>query len=238
MESDQRQAFALIRPPGHHAETDRPMGFCLFNNVAVAAAHAIEKHGLSRVLIFDWDVHHGNGTEEIFYNRRDVLFVSMHQSPLYPGSGAVSDIGEGDGRGFSINIPLPEGQGDSEYLYTIKEIITPVARQYKPEMILISAGFDAHKNDPLGGMNISSRGFGALTFLFNELAHELCNGRLLMCLEGGYDLNGLAESVAASLDSMMGISSLQETDTPSSSTKQMIQRIKLELMPYWKALEK
>ena len=176
-------AFALVRPPGHHAETARAMGFCLFNNIAIAAEHALRHHDLKRILIIDWDVHHGNGTQEIFYSRGDVLFVSLHQYPFYPGTGALHETGEGEGKGSTINFPLPAGTGDETYIGIFSQIIAPIARAYQPELILVSAGFDAHESDPLGQMGVTTEGFAAMCTISRDLASELCDGRIALVLE-------------------------------------------------------
>jgi len=194
---ESRSAFALGRPPGHHAETARAMGFCLFNNVAVAAATALHQYGLKRVLVLDWDVHHGNGTQEIFYERDDVLFIDLHQHPLWPGTGGDDEQGRGKGEGFTVNFPLPAGTGNDIYLGIFRSIITPIARAYQPELILISAGFDAHEDDPLGEMDMTPEGYAGLCAIMHNLANELCNGRFVLSLEGGYGLDGLAASVLA-----------------------------------------
>jgi acetoin utilization deacetylase AcuC-like enzyme len=193
-----KQSFALVRPPGHHATPERGMGFCLFNNIAIAAAHALAR-GLSRVLIVDWDVHHGNGTQDAFYDTDQVLFVSLHQYPFYPGTGAVNETGRGKGEGYTINLPLSAGQRDETYLRLLDERILPAARQFRPELILVSAGFDAHAHDPLGGMRLTEQGFAAIAQRLVDLAADHCDGRLVALLEGGYDPVALARSVAAVL---------------------------------------
>jgi len=190
-------AFALVRPPGHHALRDQGMGFCLFNNVALAAQYAIEKHNLSRILIVDFDVHHGNGTQDAFYERSDVLYFSTHQYPHYPGTGHWKERGRGEGEGYTVNVPLPYGVGDEGYTQVFKEVLLPLARRYNPGLILVSAGYDAHWADPLAGMRLSTAGFYHLTTILVSLAEELCQGRLVLTLEGGYDLAALSHSVLA-----------------------------------------
>jgi acetoin utilization deacetylase AcuC-like enzyme len=196
-------AFGGLRPPGHHAERARAMGFCLFNNVAVAAAHALAEHGTERVLILDWDVHHGNGTEEIFYESGEVLYVSIHQSPLYPGTGAPSDVGRGEGEGFTINLPVAPGAGPEEYLSLVQHLVLPVAREWRPDLICISAGFDAHRDDPLAQCELDERAYAEMTASMRELAGELAVP-VLVCLEGGYALQALADSVVATLEALSG----------------------------------
>jgi acetoin utilization deacetylase AcuC-like enzyme len=188
-------AFAAVRPPGHHAERERAMGFCLFNNVAVAAAHALERHGLDRVLVVDWDVHHGNGTQDIFWSDGRVLFVSLHQFPFYPGSGRVEEVGEADGRGFTVNIPMPRGFGDDEWTAAFRRVVEPIAHRFEPQLVLVSAGFDAHANDPLGGMRVTERGFAAMADSLLSIAREHAQGHLIALLEGGYDLAALSACV-------------------------------------------
>lgn len=189
--------FALVRPPGHHALRDWGMGFCLFNNVALAAQYAIEKHSLSRILIADFDVHHGNGTQDAFYERDDVLYFSTHQYPHYPGTGHWKERGRGEGEGYTVNVPLPWGVGDEGYTQAFEEILLPLARRYCPELILVSAGYDAHWADPLANMRLTTTGFHRLTTILVSLAEELCQGRLVLTLEGGYDLGALSHSVLA-----------------------------------------
>ena len=191
-----RNAFCAVRPPGHHAEASMAMGFCLFNNIAVAARYLQANHGLAKVLIADWDVHHGNGTQAIFYPDPTVLYFSVHQYPHYPGTGAANETGEGAGAGATLNVPLPAGAGDAEFMAALEEQLTPAARQFQPDFILISAGFDAHIDDPLSGTRVTEAGFAAFTRLLCELADELCDGRLVSALEGGYNLRALARSVA------------------------------------------
>jgi acetoin utilization deacetylase AcuC-like enzyme len=194
--------FALIRPPGHHAEAGRAMGFCLFNNIAVAAEHLRQKHRLERIFILDWDLHHGNGTQHSFYDRRDVLYASTHQFPLYPGTGHGRETGQGEGMGYTINIPLMAGKGDGDYLAILDSLILPVILSYKPDFILVSAGFDLYADDPLGGMEVSVEGFGAMTRLLMEAASEVCRDRLLIILEGGYHIQGQAMGVEAVLNQL------------------------------------
>ena len=192
-----RSAFALVRPPGHHAEADRGMGFCLFNNIAVAAAHGVTALGCERVLIVDWDVHHGNGTQHTFYGRDDVLYFSSHRDPFYPGTGSLEEAGIGPGEGFTVNVPLPPGLGDDEFVSVYREILAPIAETFRPDLVLVSAGFDAHGDDPLGGMNVTEDGFATVCRLVREIAARHSDGRLVLVLEGGYDLGGLSASVCA-----------------------------------------
>lgn len=193
--------FALSRPPGHHALAETSMGFCIFNNAALAAAHA-RSLGIERVMIVDWDVHHGNGTEAVFYDRSDVLFLSLHQSPFYPGTGAVGDVGHGQGAGYTVNLPLPAGANDEVYLTAFERIVLPVVRQYAPQLTIVSAGYDAHKSDPLGQMALTETVFGAMTQGLRRGLPSGGRGNLMFLLEGGYDLGGLEASVRATVTAL------------------------------------
>jgi acetoin utilization deacetylase AcuC-like enzyme len=197
-------AFALVRPPGHHATASQAMGFCLFNNIAIAAKYALEKYKLERVLIIDFDVHHGNGTQGTFYDNPHVMYISTHEYPFYPGTGSVNETGSGEGRGTTLNVPLPAGCGDDEYLKVFEQIIIPAARRFKPQLILVSVGYDGHWADPLAMMNLSVGGYAKMTKIIKGLAEELCDGRLVLTLEGGYNLEALAGSVRATFDVLMG----------------------------------
>jgi acetoin utilization deacetylase AcuC-like enzyme len=197
----ERLAFCGLRPPGHHAETARSMGFCLFNNVAVAAAHALEERGAERVLILDWDVHHGNGTDEIFAESDRVVYVSIHQSPLYPGTGDADEIGTGPGEGYTINLPVPPGSGPDDFLSLVQRIVVPVAREHEPDLLAISAGYDAHRSDPLAQCMLDAAAFADMAATVRRLAAEL-EVPVLVCLEGGYDLDALAESVGATIEAL------------------------------------
>lgn len=203
-EGSAANAFALVRPPGHHAERGYAKGFCLFNNVAVAAAYALSELGLKRVMIVDWDLHHGNGTQNTFYQTEQVLYFSTHMYPYYPGSGALQELGSGRGEGYNVNVPLSGGMNDLAYAAIFNQVLAPIARQYQPEMIMVSAGYDIYHSDPLGTMAVSEVGFAYLTRVVKELATELCGGRLLMTLEGGYNLTGLRDGVLASLGELAG----------------------------------
>lgn len=196
--------FAFVRPPGHHAEKNRSMGFCLFNNVAVAAHYAITHCGLKRVMIVDWDLHHGNGTQNSFYDTDKVLYVSTHQFPFYPGTGALGETGKAKGEGYTVNIPLPGYQGDVDYATIFNDIIVPLGKEYQPELILVSCGFDIYKDDPLGAMEVTAGGFAYLTRCMVQLAEEVCGGKLLVTLEGGYDLTGQRDGAMAVLSELSG----------------------------------
>ena len=203
MEGKTSNAFCAVRPPGHHALKDRAMGFCLFNNVAIAARYIQQKHKLSKVLIVDWDVHHGNGTQDVFYDDPTVFYFGIHQYPFYPGSGSAGEKGEGKGLGFTLNVPLPAGSDDRDYREAFEKSLRPAAIEFDPDFVLISAGFDAHENDLLGGMKVTARGFAELTRVVDEIAGQCCEGRLVSVLEGGYGLEGLAASVEAHLRVLM-----------------------------------
>lgn len=197
--------FALVRPPGHHAENDRAMGFCLFNNIAVAAWHAQTIPTINKIMIVDWDLHHGNGTQYSFYDSDRVLYVSTHQFPFYPGSGALQETGVDAGAGYTVNIPLPGGLGDREYAAIFNDIVVPVGKKYKPDLILISAGFDIYHGDPLGSMSVKPAGFAYMTRLLVELADEVCDGKVLVTLEGGYNLKGQRDGALAVLSELLGM---------------------------------
>ncbi len=200
---DARFALCGLRPPGHHAERSRAMGFCLLNNVAVAARHALDACGADRVLILDWDVHHGNGTEAIFAATSDVLYASIHQWPLYPGTGDAAFEGEGEGAGFNLNLPVSPGAGNEEFTALVEHVVAPVARAYRPDLLAISAGFDAHRRDPLADCEVDEAGFASMAATMRDLGREL-DAPVLVCLEGGYDPGALASSVAATVEALGG----------------------------------
>jgi acetoin utilization deacetylase AcuC-like enzyme len=197
MKKDIENAFCAVRPPGHHAMEDQAMGFCIFNNIAIGTRYVQKKYGLTKVLIVDWDVHHGNGTQAEFYDDPTVLYFSIHQYPFYPGTGSEAEKGAGKGLNYTINAPLPVGSGDSAYLKVFEEKLKPVALAFDPEFVFISAGFDAHENDLLGSMKVTAEGFAQLTSIVKAIARKCCQGRLVSILEGGYHLEGLAASVEA-----------------------------------------
>jgi acetoin utilization deacetylase AcuC-like enzyme len=197
-------AFALIRPPGHHAGKGHAAGFCIFNNVAIAARYALSRHKLSRILIADWDLHHGDGTQATFYDDKRVLYFSTHQFPCYPGTGRLTDNGHGEGAGYTVNVPLKAGSDDALYVKAFHAVLRPVALHFKPDLVLLSAGFDIDHRDPLGSMNVTPSGFAAMTRILLDVADACCGGRIVAALEGGYDLTGLAESVKAVLKEMRG----------------------------------
>ncbi len=204
MGKEPARVFALVRPPGHHAEYNQAMGFCLFNNIAIAAAVASRDYNLNRIAIVDWDVHHGNGTQHSFEKESKFLFISAHQSPAYPGTGQVREVGTDEGEGYTINIPLPPGSGDPEYALAFREIIIPVLDQYKPELLLISAGQDAYHMDPLASMKLTLKGYYDMAIALADVADRWCGGRMLLSLEGGYHLEGQAGAVKSILNALGG----------------------------------
>jgi len=232
----QRSALALVRPPGHHAERDRAMGFCLYNNVAVAAAHACA-NGTAKVAIVDYDVHHGNGTQHIFEDDPHVLYVSTHQFPYYPGTGAAGEVGRGAGAGFTVNVPLEVGAVDEDYQAVFSAVILPVLSQFKPDLVIVSAGFDAHERDPLAGMRLSTDAFAAMTAELRGVAERHGQGRMAVVTEGGYDLQALAASLDAVAETLNG--SPQAARWPRSAVASNRGRAAVEattraLAPYWR----
>jgi len=227
-------AVALVRPPGHHAERERAMGFCFFNNVAVAAAYLRTK-GIGRIAIIDWDLHHGNGTQHLFEADPAVLYVSTHQFPYYPGTGAVHEVGCGAGAGRTLNLPFPAGFGDAEYVQAFRDVVLPVCRQFAPEFVLVSAGFDCDHRDPLGGMEVTPAGFAAMALACTELAAETAGGRIAAVLEGGYDLRALAEGVDTVVAAMRGA-----TRSPPPATgearrvESVLARVRAAQAAYWR----
>jgi len=243
MEGRLKNGFALIRPPGHHAERDRAMGFCLFNNVAIGAYYAIKHFSLERILIVDWDVHHGNGTQHSFYEDPRVLYFSTHRYGFfYPGTGSATEVGKGEGTGFTVNVPLSTGAGDSDYGNIFEKILRPIALEYQPQLILISAGFDIHFDDPLGGMKVTERGFARMTQILMEIAETAAQGRLIITLEGGYDVNGQRRSVKAVLKELAQVSPINKEELLEMEKKDypriepLLRQIKEIQKKYWKTL--
>ena len=231
------RAFCSVRPPGHHATPGRAMGFCLINNVAVGAAAALAR-GLKRVAVIDFDVHHGNGTQEAFWSDPRVLFVSSHQFPFYPGTGALDERGEGEGRGFTVNLPLPAGTGDAEYVHAYREIVEPVGRAFDPQLVLVSAGYDAHRDDPLGGMAMSPAGFAELTDVCLAVASGSARGRFVAVLEGGYDLDGIAASAAATLGRMLERPRPTFSSAPAPAFEKRIEAFRAAHGRHWPVLRR
>jgi acetoin utilization deacetylase AcuC-like enzyme len=228
-----RNGFAFVRPPGHHAERNRAMGFCLFNNVAIAAAYLRRRYGLHRVLVVDWDVHHGNGTQHIFDDDPEIMYVSTHRYPFYPGTGAVDEVGSGDGTGFTVNIPFPGGFGDAEYEDAFRSVVEPIAAQYEPQFVLISAGFDAHLHDPLGGMGVTEEGFAVMARSLIGIADRLASGRCVAVLEGGYDLRALRDCSARVLEELLdaGAAPRIEARSRAGAILQAVWRVQGDFWP-------
>jgi acetoin utilization deacetylase AcuC-like enzyme len=229
-------AFALVRPPGHHAERSRAMGFCFYNNVAVAAAHA-RTLGAHRVAIVDYDVHHGNGTQHVFESNPDVLYISTHQYPFYPGTGAVDETGVGAGSGFTVNLPLEAGAVDEDYHLVFAEVALPILRQFQPDLVLVSAGFDAHERDPLANMRVTTAAFGAMTMELRAVAAECCGERLMLVTEGGYDLRALAaslETVVQTLAAPLGPARWPASGMASNRGRVSADAAKRALKPFWR----
>ena len=229
------RVMALVRPPGHHAERDRAMGFCLYNNVAAAAAHALTL-GMERVVVMDYDVHHGNGTQWMFYEDPRVLYVSTHQYPFYPGTGASEDVGRGKGAGFTFNVPLEAGSTDGDYAEVFKALVIPVIDQFRPELILISAGYDAHERDPLARMRLTTAGYTALTKTLCDAADRHCHGRIVAVTEGGYDLSALKACLESTIAVLDGASIQPPADAPRAATQRSrmaIAQVRSAQSKYW-----
>ena len=227
---------AFVRPPGHHAERDRAMGFCLYNNVAVAAAHALSR-GLERVAVVDYDVHHGNGTQWMFYDDPRVLYMSLHQYPFYPGTGAAGDVGSGGGAGFTVNVPLEAGAGDADYGLLFDAALAPILEAYGPDLLLVSAGYDAHDRDPLGGMRVSTDGYARMDRVLRGVAERCCGGRLAVVTEGGYDLDALEACLAGTLDVLAAPQA--PPASPEGSTRRAdaaLAEVRRAQAPFWPAL--
>lgn len=212
-----QNGLAVVRPPGHHATAGRQMGFCLLNNIAIAARHAQNKYGLRKALIFDYDVHHGNGTQDIFYSDPSVMFISIHQSPFYPGSGALQETGAGPGRGATVNLPIAGGHGDAAYRRLFEEIVSPSSERFAPDMMLVSAGFDAHFVDPLASMQLSLAGYDWLARACIALAENVCDGKIVFVMEGGYDLAALAHGWCNIARALLGRDDISDPYGPAQA---------------------
>ena len=228
------RSFAFVRPPGHHAEPDRGMGFCLFNNVALGAAYLRKVHGLNRVAVVDFDVHHGNGTQACFYEDPRVLYVSTHQYPYYPGTGAFHEIGAGEGRGYTANFPLPAGTGDSVFVPVYSRIVSAILDQYRPECILVSAGFDALLGDPLGGLSVSVAGYASAAASLLKAADRNCGGRICFVLEGGYSPRGLPECIQAVMHEMESEDPKELSFPPDPLYATIVKRAQADLGEHWR----
>ena len=243
MEGRLNNGFALVRPPGHHAERDRAMGFCLFNNVAIAARYAINNFSLKKILIVDWDVHHGNGTQNSFYEDPQVLYFSTHRYGFfYPGTGSATETGKGKGLGFTVNVPFSTGAGDAEYGNIFEKFLKPIALEYQPQLVLVSAGFDIHYDDPLGGMEVTEGGFSRMTQILMEIAQATAQGKLVITLEGGYDVSGQGRSVKEVLRKLAQVSPFDKKDLLEkekinySRIERLILQLKEIQKQYWKTL--
>jgi len=243
MEGKLNNGFAMVRPPGHHAERDRAMGFCLFNNVAIGAYHALKNFSLEKILVVDWDVHHGNGTQNSFYEDSRVLYFSTHRYGFfYPGTGAATEVGKEKGEGFNVNVPLSTGGSDSDYGNIFEKILKPIALEYRPQLVLVSAGFDTHRDDPLGGMEVTEKGFARMTQILMEIADTTAQGKLAITLEGGYDVSGQSRSVKAVLKELARVSPLDKKEMlekekdNSSRIERFINQLKEIQKRYWKTL--
>jgi acetoin utilization deacetylase AcuC-like enzyme len=243
MEKRLDNGFALVRPPGHHAERDRAMGFCLFNNVAIGARYALGSFSLERVLVVDWDVHHGNGTQNSFYEDPQVLYFSTHRYGFfYPGTGGAKEVGKGKGEGFNVNVPLSTGVDDADYGNIFEKFLKPIALEYNPQLILVSAGFDNHQNDPLGGMEVTEKGFARMTQILMEIAESTAQGRMVLTLEGGYDVSGESRSVKAVLKELTQNSPLDKKELLEKEKDRYprVEKFLLQLKEiqkrYWKSL--
>ena len=240
MEGKVDNAFAFVRPPGHHAEKDTAKGFCVFNNIAIGAMHAISKYHLKRILIVDWDLHHGNGTQHSFYDDPRILYFSTHQYPYYPGTGAMQEIGRGPGEGYTINVPLLEGAGDADFVKIFRKILQPVALDFKPELVLLSAGFDTYFQDPLGGMRVKPEGFANMARILLNIAGACCQSRFVAVLEGGYHISGLTRSVKAVLEEMLDETHISDErlalieKEADEETWHLINKIISIIRHYWK----
>ena len=241
MEKRFKNAFALVRPPGHHASQFNAMGFCIFNNIAIAAKHLLKKYRLDRILILDIDAHHGNGTQETFYETDKVLYISLHEDPRgFPGTGFVDEIGEGEGLGYNVNVPFPFQTSDQIYLKAMREIVTPIIRQYKPQFILVSAGFDGHYTDPVANLSLSAVCYQRLYETIMQLANENCSGRLVSVLEGGYSLRFIGKMAAVAIAKMSGTAYTVNDEVPATNRRsrrqgeKVIDEVKKAQSAFWK----
>lgn len=228
-------AFCALRPPGHHAADAGENGYCFYNNVAIAARYAQHRNLAEKVLIVDWDLHHGNGTQHTFESDPTTLYFSSHQFPYYPGTGRPDEVGKGKGKGYTVNVPLPGGQGDGDFIRIYQEILEPIANQFQPDLVLVSAGFDTYYRDPLGGMGVTEEGYAEITHILMRIADACCQGRIVLTLEGGYDLNGLASSVKRVIQVLQGTAPAASSSSPASSTtERIVEHIRDTQKAYWR----